>query len=116
MIKQTSGPSIPSTTERWYPPQRDGWSEWWAGSTGIKTRCRWVSGSGCFTDREGVGFCTEGLGWLGEYLEAEVECGELGWRAVQVWFVEGGKLVKRVVTLAEDGRRAETRFVYEFQG
>lgn len=56
------------------------------------------------------------MGSIAECIEAEVECEEHGWKAVQVWFVErGGKLVRRVVTFGKDGKRAETRWVYELE-
>lgn len=67
---------------------------------------------------------TEGLSRLGEFFEVEVECEAQGWVKREVWVVEGGRwFVRRVVTLGVgaggewDGRRrAETRFVYEFEG
>lgn len=56
------------------------------------------------------------MGSISECIEAEVECEEHGWKAVQVWFVEReGKLVRRVVTFGKDGKRAETRWVYELE-
>lgn len=71
-----------------------------------------------------MGYLTDGLARSGEYFEVEVECKSQGWIKREVWIVEGGKrLVRRVVTLGVargggdwDGRRAETRLVYEFDG
>lgn len=68
-----------------------------------------------------------------EFFETEVESPEGCWRNVQVWFMDRGRLVKRVVTFdiresegkfadevrsveSPPGRRAETRWVYEFEG
>ena len=70
-----------------------------------------------------MGYLTEGLARLGEFFEVEVECRNQGWLKREVWLVEGGKrLVRKVVTLGVqkgseewDGRRAETRLVYEFE-
>lgn len=71
-----------------------------------------------------MGYLTDGLARLGEYFEVEVECKGQGWIKREVWAVEGGRwLVRRVVTLGVarglgewDGRRAETRLVFEFDG
>lgn len=50
----------------------------------------------------------------GEFLEVEVESSEAGWAAKQVWVVDGmGRLIRRVVTWGREGKRAETRLVYE---
>lgn len=81
----TSNLVPPSTTERWYPPQKVGqWSEWTNGVVEVpvvekekswnmnsqtsdrrvlatRGRCRWVRGSD-FEHKEGIGYLTEGLG------------------------------------------------------
>ncbi|EME45368.1 hypothetical protein DOTSEDRAFT_129126 [Dothistroma septosporum NZE10] len=121
--KETTTTSIPTRTERWYPPHNGSWSEWWttssAGMAGgyisTRSRCKWIRGSEV-EHGEGMGFLTEGLSMSGEYLIAEVECAELGWKAKQIWSVDRGRLVRRVVTSGEGEKRAETILVYNFGG
>lgn len=121
--KETTTSSIPTRTERWYPPHNGTWSEWWttssAGMKGgyisTKSRCRWTKGSE-IEHGDGVVFLTANLSMSGELFMAEVECLEMGWRAKQVWFVDRGRLVRRIVTLGDEGKRAETTLVYCFDG
>lgn len=63
---------------------------------------------------EGEPFLTQGLNADDEVIEAEVHSLEKGWVAKQVWFVEGGDFVRRVVT-TKDEKRAESTLVYEQQ-
>lgn len=105
------------TTERWYPPQRPGqWSDWRNAEGDVRSRCRWVKGSD-FEQKEGIGFLTDGIPRLGEFFEAEEECSgrSSGWRSVQVWFVEKGRLARRSVRIDGKGRQ-EMEFVYDFAG
>ncbi|KAF2165371.1 hypothetical protein M409DRAFT_24221 [Zasmidium cellare ATCC 36951] len=123
-VKQHTSSSIPAFTQRWYPPQRLGtWSDWWESATeGTRSKCRWIQGTD-FEHKEGVGYLTDGLARSAEFFEVEVECKSQGWLKREVWLVEGGKrFVRRVVTLGvekgseeRNGRRAETRLVYEFE-
>lgn len=114
-VKQTTSANLPPSTERWYPPQKSSqWSEWVHNGCLTRSRCRWISSDAI--EQRGIAFLSEGMGSIAECIEAEVECEEHGWKAVQVWFVErGGKLVRRVVTFGKDGKRAETRWVYELE-
>lgn len=121
--KETTTSSIATRTERWYPPHNGSWSEWWttssAGMEGgyvtTKSRCRWAKDSE-LGHGEGMGYLTDRLRLGGEFLMAEIECAELRWKAKQIWFVDRGRLVRRVVTIGEGERRAETTLVYNFDG
>jgi hypothetical protein len=69
-----------------------------------------------FEHKEGIGYVTDGLSRLGEFLELEVESERGGWRNLQVLSMHEGRLVRKVVDFGKDGRRDEAAFVWEFEG
>ncbi|KAK4961436.1 hypothetical protein LTR10_001926 [Elasticomyces elasticus] len=110
-IDQTTTASIPAVKEDWYPKDHE-WRETKDSFLGrVKSRSRWAKVS----ELE-QGFLTEGLGGEDEVIESEVEALEgTEWKAVQVWLMEDGRFVRRVVTTGKGGEKAETRLVYDFE-
>ncbi|KAK5687121.1 hypothetical protein LTS10_001258 [Elasticomyces elasticus] len=110
-IDQTTTASIPAVKEEWYPKDHE-WRETKDSFLGrMKSRSRWAKVS----ELE-QGFLTEGLGGEDEVIESEVEALDgTEWKATQVWLMEGGRFVRRVVTTGKGGEKAETRLVYDFE-
>ena len=131
-IEQSTSASIPGIKEEWYPPpasssstdQQGEWRENKDALMGrVRSRSRWARVGELEEAGLGgeAGFLLEGLRGDRETVVAEVEGMEgEGWRAVQVWSMDGeGRFVRRVVTKGEGkraGERAETVLVYEFEG
>ena len=111
-IDQSTTASIPALKEEWYPSDHE-WREQKDSFLGkVRSRSRWAKAS----ELED-GFLKEGLGNDGETIEAEVESLESGWKAMQAWSVEDGRLVRRVITEGDKGPgKAKTKLVYDFQG
>lgn len=63
------------------------------------------------------GYLTEGLsGDESELIESYVESVESdGWKATQIWTIEGEQFVRRVVT-SKGNQSAETKLVYDSKG
>lgn len=104
-------------TERFHPPQRPGtWSSWTQSinSSGAmeRGRCRFVKG-GDFEHREAL---TSGLERSGEVLEVEAEAEGHPERRTEVWCLENGKFVRRVVIMGSDMKSLEGSVVYDFVG
>ncbi|KAI7342236.1 hypothetical protein KC354_g16505 [Hortaea werneckii] len=125
VIEQSTSASLPGIREVWCPPTDGKFSEWIESEDKLMGQVR--SRSGWFSVGELKGMGTEGF--LIEGLEdrreekvvlAEVEslASKKGWKAVQVWRMEGGRFVRRVVTTGTggEGGKAETVLVYEFEG
>ena len=113
-IDQSTTASIPAVKEEWYPKDQE-WRETKDAFLGkVKSRSRWVK----VEELEGrEAFLTQGLNADDEVIESEVEgLGSTPWEAVQVWMMEGERFVRRVVTTGKEGKQAETRLVYEFEG
>jgi len=58
----------------------------------------------------------QSLGNDSQVIQADVESLEKGWKAVQVWYMDQGRFVRRVLTTGDGGRRAETMLIYDFEG
>ncbi|KAI7206849.1 hypothetical protein KC333_g9510 [Hortaea werneckii] len=126
VIEQSTSASLPGIREVWCPPTDGRVGEWMESEDKLMGKVR--SRSGWFSVGELKGMGTEGF--LIEGLEeeegeekvvlAEVEslASKKGWKAVQVWRMEGGRFVRRVVTTGTggEGGKAETVLVYEFEG
>lgn len=112
-IKQTTTASIPGVTEQWMHDWE--WREFDDKLFGkLKSRSRWVKGSVAGGAEQFLkeGVKEAGIGGEDELVEAEVQGLEGGWMAKQVWYFEGEKFVRRVVT-SKEKEKAETKLVYE---
>ncbi|KAI7530459.1 hypothetical protein KC331_g14654 [Hortaea werneckii] len=129
VIEQSTSASLPGIREVWCPPPsgNDGESgrlgEWMESEDKLMGKVRSRSGWFSVGELKGKGtegFLIEGLEGEEKVILAEVEslASKKGWKAVQVWRMEGGRFVRRVVTTGTDGEggRAETVLVYEFEG
>ena len=124
-IKQSTTASIPGISEEWYPSRPEKWVE---GSDQLLGKSRSRSKWGRVGELEGIdAWLLEGLDGGEEMVVAEVESSDgNGWRAVQVWFVDGeGRFVRRVITTGGKGaqgkgegeeKRVESLLIYEFEG
>jgi len=111
-IKQSTTANIPAVQEEWYPRDHE-WRETKDALMGkVKSRSRWVEVNEL---DHSEAFLKEGLDSGTEVVEAEVESLENGWRAMQVWRMEGERFVRHVVTTKGE-QRAETKLVYDFEG
>ncbi|KAI7477541.1 hypothetical protein KC351_g8776 [Hortaea werneckii] len=126
VIEQGTSASLPGIKEVWCPPSADGGklSEWMDSEDKlmgkVRSRSGWFS-VGQLKEGQGVeGFLIEGLDAEEKVIWAEVEslAAKKAWKAVQVWRMEGGRFVRRVVTTGNggEGGKAETVLVYELEG
>ena len=124
VIEQSTSASLPGIREVWCPPTDGRLGEWMESEDKLMGKVR--SRSGWFPVKDlgqgqGLeGFLIEGLEGEEKVVLAEVEslASKKGWKAVQVWRMEGGRFVRRVVTTGTggEGGKAETVLVYEFEG
>ncbi|GAB1738240.1 hypothetical protein NU219Hw_g2788t1 [Hortaea werneckii] len=124
IIEQSTSASLPGIREVWCPPTDGKFSDWMDSEDKlmgkVRSRSGWVSVGELMEGAQTEGFLLEGLERRDKVVRAEVEslAAKKGWRAVQVWRMEGDRFVRRVVTTGADGEggRAETVLVYEFEG
>ncbi|KAI7152119.1 hypothetical protein KC349_g9125 [Hortaea werneckii] len=128
VIEQSTSASLPGIREVWCPPSASGedgkLSEWMESEDKlmgkVRSRSGWFSVRELMEGKQTEGFLIEGLEGEEKVVLAEVEslASKKGWKAVQVWRMEGGRFVRRVVTTGTggEGGRAETVLVYEFEG
>lgn len=110
-IDQTTTASIPAIKEEWYLDWE--WREQKDAILGkVKSRSRWIKVSEL---ENAAGFLTDGLKGDDQAVEAIVESLGNGWDARQIWRIEEGRFVRRVIT-SKDGKDVETNLVYEFDG
>ncbi|KAH9827720.1 hypothetical protein Tdes44962_MAKER09667 [Teratosphaeria destructans] len=107
--------NLPAIKEELRPLKAD-WEEKKDPMVGrVRLRSHWTTTA----ELKGKGaevFLTEGLADDETILEAEIESLEKGFKMDQLWLMEGDRLVKRDLTISGEGKKAETRFVYEFEG
>ncbi|KAI6798554.1 hypothetical protein KC332_g16589 [Hortaea werneckii] len=124
VIEQSTSASLPGIREVWFPPTDGKFSEWIESEDKlmgkVRSRSGWFSVGELKKDEETEGFLVEGLQAEEKVIWAEVEslAAKKAWKAVQVWRMEGGRFVRRVVTTGTggEGGKAETVLVYEFEG
>ncbi|GAB1734682.1 hypothetical protein NU195Hw_g8680t1 [Hortaea werneckii] len=128
VIEQSTSASLPGIREVWYPPSSSaeegklsGWLESEDKLMGkVRSRSGWFSVKDLGEGQGVQGFLIEGLQAEEKVIWAEVEslASKKAWKAVQVWRMEGGRFVRRVVTTGTggEGGKAETVLVYEFEG
>ncbi|KAF2763678.1 hypothetical protein EJ03DRAFT_332532 [Teratosphaeria nubilosa] len=115
IISYATMASLPAIKEE-LRPANDEWMEKKDPMVGkIRIRSRWTTTSELKSKGSDT-FLTDGLGDDETILEAEIESLEKDFKMDQLWLMEGDKLVKRDLTTSANGKKAETRFVYEFDG
>ncbi|KAI6890368.1 hypothetical protein KC318_g17143 [Hortaea werneckii] len=124
VIEQSTSSSLPGIREVWCPPTDGRLGEWMESEDKlmgkVRSRSGWFSVGELMEGKQTEGFLIEGLEEEEKVVLAEVEslASKKGWKAVQVWRMEGGRFVRRVVTTGTggEGGKAETVLVYEFEG
>ncbi|RMY51702.1 hypothetical protein D0863_14500 [Hortaea werneckii] len=126
VIEQSTSASLPGIREVWFPPTDGKLSEWIDSEDKlmgkVRSRSGWFSVRELKEGKETEGFLVEGLQEEVEekvvWAEVESLAAKKAWKAVQVWRMEGGRFVRRVVTTGAggEGGKAETVLVYEFEG
>ncbi|RMY97779.1 hypothetical protein D0860_08606 [Hortaea werneckii] len=125
VIEQSTSASLPGIREVWFPPTDGKFSEWIESEDKlmgkVRSRSGWFSVGELKEGSETEGFLVEGLQEVEEkviWAEVESLAAKKAWKAVQVWRMEGGRFVRRVVTTGTggEGGKAETVLVYEFEG
>ena len=113
-LQGTSAISIPAVQEMWtldweMREQDD------AFLGKVRSKSRWTTAAK--VKEAYSGYLTEGLsGDESELIESYVESVESdGWKATQIWTMEGEQFVRRVVTRKGD-ESAQTKLVYDYQG
>ncbi|KAI7344590.1 hypothetical protein KC320_g8757 [Hortaea werneckii] len=126
VIEQSTSASLPGIREVWFPPTDGRFSEWIDSEDKlmgkVRSRSGWFSVGEVKEAKETEGFLVEGLQEEVEekvvWAEVESLAAKKAWKAVQVWRMEAGRFVRRVVTTGAggEGGKAETVLVYEFEG